>query len=165
MAPPKKHAGRTVDKRNGHKGMELVAPDEAPKPPDGILPVTQDWWYAYWSDRAAGILTPADRPVVERWITNLDRMARLMGEADREPVVHGSQGQPRPNPLYDVALRFETSVRNDEAQLGIGPKNRAALGILALQEKRSLDKLNASYGGGHASSDEDEDPRLQIAGD
>jgi hypothetical protein len=59
----------------------------------------------------------------------LDRYHRLVAEADKEPMVTGSTGQPRPNPLYDLVLKIEASVRADEKQLGIGLSNRLRIGL------------------------------------
>ena len=37
----------------------------------------------------------------------MDRYHRLAAEADSEPVVVGSTGQPRPNGLYDLVSKVE----------------------------------------------------------
>lgn len=122
-------------------------------------------WRGYWADRASGLLRPSDRSVVTRWIANVNRYLTLITAADAEPIVAGSTGQQRPNPLYKLAYEIEGSLRSDEVQLGIGPKNGLALGLLAIQERRSLADMNAAYSGGADGGNdraEEEDPRLTV---
>ncbi|MEV4183101.1 hypothetical protein AB0J28_16885 [Streptosporangium canum] len=99
--------------------------------------------------------------MVTRWIGNVHRYLTLLEEADRSPVVEGSTGQPKPNGLYELAYKIEDKIRADEAQLGIGPKNGLSLGLLAIQEQRTLQEMNARYGDDLDVPDE-EDPRLRI---
>jgi len=76
---------------------------------------------------------------------NVDRYYRLLAEADSEPVVAGSTGQPKGNPLYDLALKIEASIKEDEAQLGCGPLNRLRLGVALTESAKSLKELNGLY--------------------
>lgn len=104
-------------------------------------------------------MRPSDDTLVGRWVKNLDRYYRLLAEADAEPVVAGSTGQPRPNPIYDLAYKIEASIKDDEKQLGIGPLNRLRLGVALTEGAKSLTELNAEADE-HA---EDDDPRLALA--
>ena len=103
-------------------------------------------------------MRPADAVIAVRWAKNSDRYLRLIAEADREPVVIGSTGQPRYSSIYDLALKLEASVRDDEKQLGIGPLNRLRLGAQLTENAKSLAELNAEAD--HA--EQDDDPRAAI---
>ncbi|MGH3557689.1 MAG: hypothetical protein ACRDTK_09415 [Mycobacterium sp.] len=104
-------------------------------------------------------MRPSDETLVLRWVTSLDRYHRLASEADREPVVAGSTGQPRPNPLYDMVFKVEASIREDERQLGIGPLNRLRLGVALSETTKTLADLNAEAN----DANQDDDPRVALA--
>jgi len=141
---------------------------EPPAAPRGLKrKASRDLWQAYWDDVLSGLVQPAEVALVERWIRNVDRYRVLMDAADSEPLVLGSMGQLRENPAYGLALKIETSIRADEVQLGYGPKNRASLGIAVVQQRMSLDDMNARYGGAdgrehQGEEEDDEDPRLTV---
>lgn len=162
MPRSKKPPGQAVDRRNGRQAeLARIAGDRF-DPPDGLCEIATGQWDAYWNDPVCSVQTPADRALLLRWIKNVDRYWRLIAEADKRPRTKNSQGFVA-NPLYAVAFKVESSIKADEAQLGIGPKNRAALGIAVIAEQRSLADMNAAYGGADgASGDEGEDPRLQV---
>ncbi|MEV4180196.1 hypothetical protein AB0J28_01955 [Streptosporangium canum] len=164
MPRTKKPAGSTVDKRNGRKAELANLPGARFDPPDDLCDQALGQWDRYWDDPVSQVQTPADHDLLCRWIANVDRYWRLIREADLEPMTTNSQGRVA-NPLYAIALKIETSVKADEAQIGIGPKNRAALGIAVVAERRSLADMNARYGGGVDGSNdrvEEEDPRLRV---
>lgn len=166
MPRTKKPAGTTVDKRNGRNVQLQQIGGERFDPPADLCEQARQQWDAYWSDPVSQVQTTADRNLLERWVVNVDRYWRLIGEADKQPMTENSQGRVA-NPLYAIALKVESSVKADEAQLGIGPKNRAALGIAVITERRSLHDMNARYGGAgddHSTAIEaaEEDPRLQV---
>ena len=164
MPRTKKPAGSTVDKRNGRQAELTRVAGERFDPPDDLCEIAATQWDSYWSDPVSSVQTKADRALLLRWIKNVDRYCRLIEAADGEPLTSNSQGQVA-NPLYAIALKVEASVKADEAQLGIGPKNRSALGIAVISEKRSLADLNRSYGGAgddHRDSPTEDDPRLRV---
>jgi P27 family predicted phage terminase small subunit len=151
--PPARRQGR------GRRDLGVVPDtDNAPKAPSGLCKAARDAWAAYWNDVVAGILRDADDALVERWIKNVDRYQRLISAADAEPIVTGSTGQQRPNPLYDLAFKIEASIKDDEKQLGIGPLNRLKLGVALTESAKSLAELNAEA----EVEDDENDPRLNI---
>lgn len=167
MPRTKKPAGQAVDRRNGRQADLTVASSaELAKPelPDGLDPEAVRQWDAYWEDAAATVQTSADRGVLLRWIDAVNRYLKLIGEADLEPLVTGSQGQLVENPLYKIAEKALGTVERAEKQLGIGALNRAGLGIAVITERKSLAEMNSKYGGDGVSADEapEEDPRLTI---
>jgi P27 family predicted phage terminase small subunit len=121
----------------------IRAAGTAPRMPAGLCSAAQNAWRDYFADTVSGVIRPADASLVLRWVRNLDRYHRLVSEADREPVVIGSQLQPRPNPLYDMVFKIEASLRADEAQLGIGPLSRLRLGAQLSENARTLAEMNA----------------------
>jgi P27 family predicted phage terminase small subunit len=158
----KKAAGTAVDTRNGRRADLQVVAGTRFDPPEGISDQAVEAWNAYWADNVAQVQTPVDRPVLLRWVTEMDRYLRLVAEADRQPVVKGSQGQPVENPLYGVAYKALAVVQACEKQLGMGPLNRSALGIAVIAEVKSLAEMNAGYGGGpDAGQHSDEAPSPQ----
>lgn len=148
MPRTKKPAGMAVDPRNGRRAELVVVKGERFDPPETVCELAREAWDAYWDDTVAGVLTPADRALLLRWVTEYDRYLRLMAEADLQPMVRGSQGQPVENPLYGAAHRSLAAVQYCEKQLGMGPLNRSALGIAVITEKKSLADMNARFAGG-----------------
>lgn len=166
MGRTKKAAGTAVDPRNGQRALSVVSGSqvEAFEPPPGLCPSAVDAWNAFWVDRPAALLTPAAKVVLLRWVDALNRYARTTAEADLQPLVEGSQGQPVINPLYKIAQLALHTVDACERQLGIGGLYASQLGLAAVSERRSLAEMNARYGGadGRADSAEEEDPRLRV---
>ncbi|HWS94469.1 MAG TPA: hypothetical protein VN255_01175 [Mycobacterium sp.] len=156
--PPKAAARRQRSRRDiGNDIGTLQRPGHAPAMPAGLCKEVQTAWNAYWKDVVSGVTRPSDTPLVQRWARNLDRYHRLLAEADREPVVTGSMGQPRANPVYDIILKIEQGIRLDEAQLGIGPLNRLRLGVALSESAKSLQDLNAE-----AENAANDDPRAAL---
>jgi hypothetical protein len=160
----KKTAGTAVDKRNGQRTLLGVIPGlkvERFDPPEGLCAAAVAAWEAFWVDRQAVLLTPSAKVVLLRWVDALDRYFRTLGKADEEPTSTGSQGQEVENPLYKVADKARATVEACERQLGIGGLNASQLGLAAISEARSLQDMNARYGGSSGDGDqvEERDPR------
>lgn len=115
----------------------------APPMPRGLCKPAQDAWTAFWSDHVSGATTGSDLALITRWARNLNRYYRLVGEADRNPVVGGSKAQPIGNPLYQLVFKLEAAIERAEQQLGIGPLNRHKLGLMVSESFKSLADLNA----------------------
>lgn len=166
MPRAKKTAGTAVDKRNGQRALEVVGGLKVEKfpAPRGTCKAAKVAWDAFWEDRPAALLTPAAKVVLLRWIDALDRYLRTTAEADKSPLVEGSQGQGVMNPLYKVAEQALKTVTDCERQLGIGGLNAASLGLAAISEQRSLRDMNARYGGygDDDAAEEEADPRLRV---
>jgi P27 family predicted phage terminase small subunit len=154
--PAPKQPGKRIRRATRQIGV-VSAAGKAPKMPSGLCQQAQDAWRGYFADVVSGVLRPADTPIVIRWVRNTDRYLRLLAEADREPVVAGSTGQAKPNPLYQLALAFEKSVREDELQLGVGPLSRLKLGAQLAEQAKTLSEINTEAAEGGT-----EDPRLTL---
>ena len=112
-------------------------------------------WGCAWADPVRETWTPADRPILVRWIDHYDRAARALRRADRKPVVIGGNGQVTEHPSYGTAMASLRVVQACEQQLGFGALNRAKLGLTLTQARKSLDDLNAGLMG----AGDDDDPR------
>jgi len=128
--------------------------------PRGLCKPAQDAWTGYWADTVSGVTRQSDTSLVLRWVRNIDRYHRLIAEADRSPMVAGSTGQQRANPIYDLVLKIETSIKADEQQLGVGPLNRLRFGIAFSESAKPLAELNAE-----AEDDPADDPQLTLISD
>jgi len=147
MPRTKKPAGTAIDPRNGRRADLTVLVGARFDPPEGLCDEALGAWDAYWSDGVASVQTPVDRAVLSRWVREMDRYLRLSAEADKQPSVRGSQGQPVENPLYGTAYKALAAVQACEKQMGMGALNRSALGIAVITERRSLADMNSKYGG------------------
>lgn len=126
-------------------GGSSVAPEADP----GWLDETVADWETLWSSELAGWVRETDVPGVRRlfgWRDRQERASRradaLRVEADREPMVEGSQGQPVVNPAYKLAdradadaLAMEGRIVALEDRLGLSPRARLNLGV---SEQRGL---------------------------
>lgn len=157
MPRTKKPAGAAVDPRNGRRAALAAVNGGRFDPPEGLSEPSLELWGAYWSDAVATVQTPVDRGVLTRWITEYDRYLRTVAEADKQPLVLGSTGQQVENPLYKIAYRALDAAERCERQMGVGPLYRSNLGIAVIAEQKSLQDMNARYGGG--DDDRDESPR------
>jgi P27 family predicted phage terminase small subunit len=156
--PPKAAARRQRSRRD--MGTDIGTPTRAGRPPTmphHLCKQARDAWNAYWNDVVSGVTRASDAPLVQRWAANLDRYHRLLAEADSQPVVGGSMGQQRANPLYSFILKLEESIKADEQQLGIGPLNRLRLGVALSESAKSLAELNAE-----AANASNDDPRATL---
>jgi P27 family predicted phage terminase small subunit len=148
MPRTKKPAGTAADPRNGRRADLVVVVGSRFEAPEGLCDEAMEAWEAYWNDGVCRVQTPVDRAVLIRWVREMDRYLRLSAEADQQPSVRGSQGQPVENPLYGTAYKALAAVQACEKQMGMGALNRSALGIAVITERRSLADMNSRYGGG-----------------
>jgi len=144
----KKPAGTTVNPRNGRK-VELVPKerDKIPTLPLGWANTRKaKWWVSYWSDVVSGLVYPSEEYLVVRWLSNVERYEKLLQSYDEMPEIierdeDGNIEKITPNPALHQAMKLEVSIRADEAQLGVGPRNRAALGIALVRQEADHTKL------------------------
>lgn len=156
---PRKAPGKAVDPRNGQRAqISRTKLDKFP-PPSGISPESVAIWDDYWTDNVSTVLTIADRGMLIRWIELIDDRNKLLREAMKEPLTLGSTRQKQSNPLFSVSMTMEKAIQALEAQLGVGPKNRAALGIAVIAEQKGLNELNAEF---DDDDGDDEDPRSNV---
>jgi hypothetical protein len=143
----KKPAGTVADPRNGRRAevtgsslAKFALPRRSSGEPWGLE--TRKAWDALWADPVASVLTPADRPVLLRWASSLERASWALELADANPIATGSQDQEVASPYYAIASDALRVAMAMEAQLGVGALNRARLGIAITTERISLDEMN-----------------------
>lgn len=120
-------------------------PLELPKPLKSWLTATKRSWERYWSSPARQITVMSlDLDGLERLWSLYDERERAQREL-RKPqrdvdgrairgtdsrVVEGSEGQLRPNGLYNVISRLDTAIEHLEDRSGKSAKARLILGMV-----------------------------------
>lgn len=110
-------------------------------------------WHELFSEPQAAAIIGAQLVVAQRWIRAYDAWLTAAQVVDLEPMVQGSQGQPRPNPMMSWVISREVEMEKCETQLGIGLRNRADLGVSAAMAKLTAQQVNQMAkkdGAGHA---------------
>jgi P27 family predicted phage terminase small subunit len=163
MPRTKKAAGQAVDQRNGRRA-ELTVDAAGQLERFELPPRRPAWlkeshlaWAGAWADGVAAMWTPADRPILLRWIDSVDRAARSLHRGDRKPVVVGGNGQITEHPSYGTAKAALATAERCEAQLGFGALNRNRLGLTMAAAQKSLLDLNEAFLEG---ADDEPDARL-----
>jgi P27 family predicted phage terminase small subunit len=158
MPSPKKPA----DRRQNHKTKDVgVVPVDAkvrvlPSADLSWRETTVERWVTFWGSPLASQVEPSDEGAFRRlfWIYDeLDRLREAIEVTGR--VVEGSQGQPRPNPLYKQVESFQAEARQMEDRFGLSPLSRLRLGITFADAQASLDGLNARLAAKIAEHDDD----------
>ena len=136
----KKPAGTAVDPRNGMRHELQAVTGERPELSDDVrasLTVSAiSAFDAVIDSPIANALTKADHVVLIRWVQAISKYEEAMREAESMPMSTGSMGQQILSPWYKVADMQLSVIEKCERQLGIGPKNRADLGITLLAAGR-----------------------------
>ena len=139
-------------------GLVVAQSDVRPVPAadDSWREGTVERWTVFWGSPLASQIEPSDQGAFRRlfWIYDeLDRLREAIDVTGR--VVEGSQGQPRPNPLYKQVESFQAEARQLEDRFGLSPLSRLRLGITFADAQASLDGLNARLAAKVAESDDD----------
>jgi hypothetical protein len=139
---------------------------DAPRPPSGLSLKLRRQWDALWRSMVAQLLDPAtDGPVIARLYELYalgERLAGMLARDDRletrarRDLARLYRTDPRDEALVDQALvtielarksynstvasrvRVATEVRMLEAQLGLSPRSRLALGVMLLAGRRAM---------------------------
>ncbi len=146
---PRKPAGTAVDPRNGARYSLEGVPEKKLELPDVVRKSLRNEallrWQEFVTSPVAKVLDPADYLIAIRWIEAVNRSIICTREADEEPILSGSSGNSIMNPLYRVAAEQTKIAQDCEKQLGIGPKNRADLGVTLIAGKPSLEQMNREF--------------------
>lgn len=140
----KKPAERRQGRGTSDVGL-VASADVRPVPvaDDSWREGTVEHWVAFWSSSLSSQVEQSDVPALRRLFWLYDELGR-MREAleDTGRVVAGSQGQPRPNPLYKQISELQSEARQLEDRFGLSPRSRLQLGIALGAAHASLDSLN-----------------------
>jgi P27 family predicted phage terminase small subunit len=117
----------------------VVSPDPSP----GWRADTVERWSFFWQSKLASNVELSDEGALRRLFRlydEIDRMWDAIEETGR--VVEGSQGQPRPNPLFKQVETFQAEARQLEDRFGLSPMSRLKLGVTFADAHMSLSALN-----------------------
>ena len=109
---------------------------------DKWLKESERLWERYWTSSVCQAIEGADLTIAEQWITAHDEWKRATRAVRKERTVDGSMGQPVMNPLAAYAKTQADEMRKCGASLGIGPKERVALGLEVGKGKLTAAQLN-----------------------
>lgn len=109
--------------------VEMTAAGAADVDVEALHPRAAAWWEAFWAAPQAARVTGAQRVVAVRAVLAYDSYFRWSEMVNACPLVEGSQGQPRPNPLAALLAAKAVELRDLERQLGIGLANLDALTV------------------------------------
>jgi P27 family predicted phage terminase small subunit len=117
---------------------------------------TVERWTVFWTSPLAGQVEPSDEGAFRRLFKLYDELERLWDAIEETGrVVEGSQGQPRPNPLFKQIETFQAEARQMEDRFGLSPLSRLRLGITFADAQASLDGLNARLAAKMVASDDE----------
>lgn len=159
--PARKPPGTAVNIQNGARAVLTEVGEKFDIPAECTQPEAVDAWNDYWADPVSSVVTQVDHSVLVRWICMVNRYWTLIREADDEPVITTKNNGETAHPLYKVCLAMENQIERLESKLGIGPKNRASLGIQILGQEQAKQNLQRSQKPARRRKTADEeDPRL-----
>jgi len=152
---------KAADRRQGHGAQDVGVVSRGVSRPvpaaDGAWrEATVERWTAFWSSPLASQVELSDEGAFRRLFKLYDEIDRLWEAVDATGrIVEGSQGQPRPNPLFKQVQEFQAEARQLEDRFGLSPMARLRLGITFADAQASLDGLNARLAAKMAEQDDD----------
>jgi P27 family predicted phage terminase small subunit len=147
-----------VRQRRGTADVGAVVPVERAVPVADVAwrEATVERWVIFWGSPLASQVEPSDEGAFRRLFKLYDEIERMWEAIEvTGRVVEGSQGQPRPNPLYKQVQEFQSEARQLEDRFGLSPMSRLRLGITFADAQASLDGLNARLAAKMSEVDDD----------
>ncbi len=139
----RKPAGLRQNRITSDVVVPLRSVSQVPEASDGWRVDTVRRWTFFWESKLAANVEPSDEGALRRLFRlydEIDRMWDAIEETGR--VVEGSQGQPRPNPLFKQVETFQAEARQLEDRFGLSPMSRLKLGVTFADAHMSLAALN-----------------------
>lgn len=117
-----------------------TVPTEAPPPaPGGLSADGAGVWERLWQSKLACAWNrETDLCALTRYVLNLDKWLQYEAMVARVPMVKGSKGQLRANPLATRMDALEGQLRFTEEQYGLTPASRIRLGLEILERGRDV---------------------------
>ena len=131
---------------------------QLPELPQHWTPEVLQEWQLFWASDVAAAVSQSDIPSLIRLFDLRAMEQDYREQAQKEPLVTGSKGQPVQNPLLKVADTFRAEIRQLEDRYGLNPAARAKLGIDNSKLQTSLLDLNSRI----AEAANEPDPRLVL---
>ena len=157
MPSPKKPADRRQNHKTQDVGVVVASGSRSvPAADQAWREVTVERWVAFWGSPLASQVESSDEGAFRRLFKLYDEIERMWEAIEATGrVVEGSQGQPRPNPLYKQVQEFQAEARQLEDRFGLSPMSRLRLGITFADAQASLDGLNARLAAKMVEADDD----------
>lgn len=139
---------KPAEQRQNRITKDVVVPIRAavvaaPEPDAGWREGTAERWLDFWRSKLASNVEPSDEGALRRLFKLYDEIDRLWEAVEATGrVVDGSQGQPRPNPLFKQIEAFQAEARQLEDRFGLSPMSRLKLGVTFADAHLSLAALN-----------------------
>ena len=139
-------------------GGQLVAPEEHPEPPDGLLQETLDRWTAFWDSPVAALIDrTSDLPALHRLFELYDDATRYRMQIREAAMVRGSKGQWVRNPFVKDLKDTNSAILALEDRFGLSPRARLSLNLSLVGAAKTYADLNENLGVGDY---DDDDPRF-----
>jgi P27 family predicted phage terminase small subunit len=145
--PMKAQVTRAHSRRRPEEvGLMGAQPSRPPPVPEGLQPEMATVWQTLWRSRVAQSWDrESDLPALTRYIRLLDRWHRYDDVVREMPMVKGSKGQVRANPLAARIDALEAQIRALEEHLGLTPASRIRLGIRLIEGQNALQSLKRPH--------------------
>lgn len=133
------------------RSVDTVPTEAPPSAPGGLSADGAMVWERLWRSKLACAWNrETDLCALTRYVLNLDKWVQYEAMVARVPMVKGSKGQLRPNPLAARMDALEGQLRFTEEQYGLTPASRIRLGIEVAAHQKSvaellLESLNRGY--------------------
>jgi P27 family predicted phage terminase small subunit len=131
---------------------------QVPRAPDGLLASTRRDWREFWQSPKGHLVTPENRPALERLFRMRDDLERESEIYRQGRLVTGSVGQIRMNPLAGHILALEAAIVRLETEFGLTPLSASRLGLMFGEASRSLEDLNRRLREQATDGEEQHDP-------
>ena len=139
----RKPAGQRQNRITRDVVVPLKAGPVVPVASPGWRGETVERWHFFWDSKLAGNVEPSDEGALRRLFRLYDEIERMWDAVEETGrVVEGSQGQPRPNPLFKQIETFQAEARQLEDRFGLSPMSRLKLGVQFADAHLSLSALN-----------------------
>lgn len=135
-----------ADRRKSRgRGMSVLArPDAfiAPTPPEDLGKQGLAVWAAFWrSEVSAAVDIEADREDLEDWARCVDERARYRAAIKAHPLIEGSHGQMRRNPLAIDVKDLSERIQKYSDRFGMNPMARWRLQFTVSEAGKSANDL------------------------
>ena len=136
-----------LTKRTGGRGRGmtvLARPDAfiAPSPPEDLSKPGLRVWESFWrSEVSAAVDIDADREDLEDWARCVDERARYRAAVKAHPLIEGSHGQMRRNPLTIDVKDLSERIQKYSDRFGMNPMARWRLQFTVSEAGKSANDL------------------------
>lgn len=139
----------TEQRRNrGTKDIGTVRPREGlvPQAPRDWKESTRKAWRNFWESSVASVIDPkSDMAAIIRLFSMYEEREALVPLMQSAPLVKGSQGQLRLNPLGARIDQLDASITALEDRFGMSPKARLSTGMQIEKEPSKTTKPSESH--------------------